>query len=118
MLVGLAQRCSPWSGLMPLGTLTLHGWPHRLVTGVGFLCSGAIFRTGSTVSGLTMAAGLWAVAAIGMAAGAGLVGGAGAATTITFVILYGLGLVEHLIRKRRSAGITSHSASGSPTSVS
>ena len=78
----------------------------QIVTGVGFLGAGAIFRTGSTVSGLTTAAGLWAVAAIGMAAGAGLVGGAVAATAITFVILYGLGLVEHLIRKRRSAGIT------------
>lgn len=78
----------------------------QVVTGVGFLGAGAIFRTGSTVSGLTTAAGLWAVAAIGMAAGAGVVGGAIAATGITFVILYGLGLIENVFRRRRSAGVT------------
>jgi putative Mg2+ transporter-C (MgtC) family protein len=77
----------------------------QVVTGVGFLGAGAIFRTGSTVSGLTTAAGLWAVAAIGMAAGAGLVVGAVVATAITFAILYGLGVIEHALRKRRSAGV-------------
>jgi putative Mg2+ transporter-C (MgtC) family protein len=78
----------------------------QVVTGVGFLGAGAIFRTGSTVSGLTTAAGLWAVAAIGMTAGVGLVGGAVVATAITFAILYGLGVIEHAIRRRRSAGVT------------
>jgi putative Mg2+ transporter-C (MgtC) family protein len=43
----------------------------QIVTGVGFLGAGAIFRHGATVSGLTTAAGLWGVAAIGMTAGAG-----------------------------------------------
>jgi len=78
----------------------------QVVTGVGFLGAGAIFRTGSTVSGLTTAAGLWAVAAIGMAAGAGLVVGAVVATAITFGILYGLGVIEHVFRRRLSAGVT------------
>lgn len=43
----------------------------QIVTGVGFLGAGAIFRSGDGVEGLTTAAGLWAVAAIGMASGAG-----------------------------------------------
>ena len=74
----------------------------QIVTGVGFLGAGAIFRRGATVSGLTTAAGLWAVAAIGMTAGAGLEEGAIAATVIAVVILYGLGLVETKLAERRA----------------
>jgi putative Mg2+ transporter-C (MgtC) family protein len=43
----------------------------QIVTGIGFLGAGVIFRQGFTVRGLTTAASLWLVAAIGMAAGAG-----------------------------------------------
>lgn len=38
-----------------------------VVTGVGFLGAGSIIRYGSTVKGLTTAAGIWTVAAIGVA---------------------------------------------------
>jgi putative Mg2+ transporter-C (MgtC) family protein len=43
-----------------------------VVSGIGFLAGGAIFRTGLTVTGLTTAAGLWLVSAIGLSAGAGM----------------------------------------------
>ena len=43
-----------------------------VVTGVGFLGAGMIFRNGSTVKGLTTAAGIWATAGIGLALGAGM----------------------------------------------
>ena len=43
-----------------------------IVTGVGFLGAGAIFRTGNLVKGLTTAAGIFATAAVGMAVGSGL----------------------------------------------
>src|SRR5207248_11679924 len=43
----------------------------QIVTGIGFLCAGAIIRQGFSVRGLTAAATLWVVAAIGLAAGAG-----------------------------------------------
>jgi putative Mg2+ transporter-C (MgtC) family protein len=43
----------------------------QIVTGVGFLGAGVIFRQGFTIRGLTTAASLWLVAAVGMAAGAG-----------------------------------------------
>ncbi len=46
----------------------------QIVTGIGFLGAGLIFRQGMSVQGLTTAAGLWSVAAIGMAAGTGLWG--------------------------------------------
>lgn len=44
----------------------------QIVSGVGFLGAGTIFRTPDTVRGLTTAASIWMVAAIGMLAGAGL----------------------------------------------
>lgn len=78
----------------------------QIVTGVGFLGAGAIFRQGATVKGLTTAAGLWAVAAIGMTAGAGLVAGAVVATIVTVAILYVLGIIERYMRKRHAVGST------------
>ena len=44
----------------------------QVVAGVGFLGAGTIFRTTSTVRGLTTAASIWLVAAIGMLVGAGM----------------------------------------------
>jgi putative Mg2+ transporter-C (MgtC) family protein len=44
----------------------------QIVAGVGFLGAGTIFRTPSTVRGLTTAASIWLVAAIGLLIGAGM----------------------------------------------
>lgn len=44
----------------------------QVVSGIGFLGAGVIFRTGATVRGLTTAAGLWATSAVGLAVGAGM----------------------------------------------
>lgn len=44
----------------------------QIVSGIGFLGAGMIFRNGMTVRGLTTAAGVWATAAVGMAVGSGL----------------------------------------------
>lgn len=95
------------------GTAFTEGDPSRIaaqvVTGVGFLGAGAIFRSGANVHGLTTAAGLWAVAAIGMAAGAGLELGALVATALGFAVLVVLRTVElRWIRRgsRRSIGVT------------
>ncbi len=44
----------------------------QIVSGIGFLGAGAIFRNGSAVRGLTTAAGIWAMAAVGMAIGSGM----------------------------------------------
>ncbi|MBR4578717.1 MAG: MgtC/SapB family protein [Oscillospiraceae bacterium] len=43
----------------------------QVVSGISFLCAGVIFKNGSTVKGLTTAAGLWATAGIGLAIGTG-----------------------------------------------
>lgn len=42
-----------------------------VVTGVGFLGAGMILKDGGVVTGLTTAAGIWAVAAVGVMVGAG-----------------------------------------------
>lgn len=44
----------------------------QVVSGIGFLGAGMIFRNGLTLHGLTTAAGIWATAAVGMCIGAGL----------------------------------------------
>lgn len=44
----------------------------QVVTGIGFLGGGIIFRQGDYVSGLTTAATLWATAAVGLAVAVGL----------------------------------------------
>ena len=43
----------------------------NIVTGLGFLCAGVIFRADNHINGITTAATIWAVAAISMAIGAG-----------------------------------------------
>jgi putative Mg2+ transporter-C (MgtC) family protein len=58
-----------------------------IVTGIGFLGAGVIFREGYTVRGITTAATIWAAAAIGMAIGRQLYIVATAGTVIVFVVL-------------------------------
>ncbi len=45
---------------------------HGLLTGIGFLCAGVIFREGFSVHGLTTAASLWVTSAIGVLLGVGM----------------------------------------------
>ena len=58
-----------------------------IVTGIGFLGAGVIFREGYTVRGITTAATIWASAAIGMAIGRELYLVAGLGTVLVFVVL-------------------------------
>ena len=44
----------------------------QVVSGISFLCAGVIFKQGSSIKGLTTAAGLWATAGVGLALGAGM----------------------------------------------
>jgi putative Mg2+ transporter-C (MgtC) family protein len=73
----------------------------QIVTGVGFLGAGAIFRDGAFVSGLTTAAGLWVVASIGMAAGSGSYELAIIGTAVTLAALYGLRAIDAAIYRRK-----------------
>ena len=44
----------------------------QAVSGISFLCAGVIFKVGSSIKGLTTAAGIWMTAGIGLAIGAGM----------------------------------------------
>lgn len=72
----------------------------QVVTGVGFLGAGAIFREGAFVKGLTTAAGLWAVAALGLAAGAGAYAVTFIGTTVVLAVLYGLRAADAAVLRR------------------
>ncbi|RPE08216.1 MgtC/SapB family protein [Chitinophaga lutea] len=73
----------------------------NILTGVGFIGAGVIFRGGFTVDGITTAATIWISAAIGMAIGIGAYGLAWGTVIITLLILWGLSFVEDIINRRR-----------------
>lgn len=79
---------------------------HGVLTGIGFLCAGVIFRTGFSIHGLTTAASLWMTAAIGLVFGAGLFLMGGAATLVTLIILVGLKLVSGRVPEQAVADLT------------
>ncbi len=86
-----------------------NGDPGRLaaqvVSGVGFLGAGAIFRIGPNVRGLTTAATIWVVAAIGLAAGAGEYVGALTGTLFILFVLTGLSKVERKFFKSYATNV-------------
>ena len=67
---------------------------HGVLTGIGFLCAGVIFRSGFSIHGLTTAASLWITATIGLLFGAGLFLLGVYGTVMTVVILTVLRLVS------------------------
>lgn len=78
----------------------------QVVSGIGFLGAGTIMREGSTVQGLTTAAGLWVVACIGLAVGAGLYMPAVATTVlILFVLIYFVRLESRFTGRREFKGL-------------
>lgn len=74
-----------------------------IVTGIGFLGAGAIFKSEDKVHGLTTAAELWSLAAIGIAIGIGMYFAALAAAIIILIVLGPMRIFEKdaLKTKRR-----------------
>lgn len=79
---------------------------HGILTGIGFLCAGVIFRTGFSVHGLTTAASLWMSSAIGTLAGSGMIALAGLATVSTLIVLAVLRLVSQAATRRTVVYVT------------
>ncbi len=77
-----------------LGTRDTARVAAQVVTGIGFIGAGTVFRHGATVFGLTTAATLWVSAAIGMACGAGMYILAIAATIFSILVLVSVRLFE------------------------
>ena len=67
---------------------------HGVLTGIGFLCAGVIFREGFSIRGLTTAASLWITSCLGILYGISLHGLAIAGTIATLLILAGLRLID------------------------
>jgi len=71
----------------------------NIVTGIGFLGAGAIFRDGVSVRGVTTASIIWISAAIGMACGIGQYELAVMVTITVLLILLGFAWVQQFIDK-------------------
>jgi len=72
----------------------------QVVTGIGFIGAGVIFRHEEKVEGITTAAGLWVAAAIGMGVGSGYYF-ISAATAVLIVVLLPLSQkLTDLFRKK------------------
>lgn len=73
---------------------------HGVLTGIGFLCAGVIFRSGFSIHGLTTAASLWITSALGLLFGAGLFALGLTGTVLTMTILVALRLVSHKLPQK------------------
>ena len=72
-----------------------------VVTGIGFLGAGTIFREKERVRGLTTAADLWVLAAIGLAVGIGYYVLAAISTALMLIILILGGKIDRYIRAKQ-----------------
>src|SRR5438445_10094924 len=70
----------------------------QIVSGIGFLGAGTIFRSGNSVRGLTTAAGLWVVAGIGMAIAAG--GAVSVAAVVVGLAVFGVNRWVRILEER------------------
>ena len=73
---------------------------HGILTGIGFLCAGVIFRTGFSIHGLTSAASVWTTAALGLLFGAGLFELGAMATALSVIVLVGFRVITRGLRRR------------------
>jgi putative Mg2+ transporter-C (MgtC) family protein len=71
-----------------------------IVSGIGFLGAGVIFKSDNRVTGLTTAATIWATAAIGMGIGAGYYLYAGAACLLSLLVLMLFTPLENYIDRK------------------
>lgn len=69
----------------------------NIVTGIGFLGAGVIFRGENRINGITTAATIWSVAAVGMGIGAGYYFAAACASVLILVVLAVLPYCEEWI---------------------
>ncbi|HET7752279.1 MAG TPA: MgtC/SapB family protein [Anaeromyxobacteraceae bacterium] len=87
-----------------------------IMTGIGFLGAGVIFKEGITVRGLTTAASIWTTSAIGILMGTGLYAAGTLATVLTLGVLSIFRLIElrfptqlyarHMLRFQRGEAMT------------
>lgn len=86
---------------------------HGVLTGIGFLCAGVIFREGASIHGLTTAASLWMTSAIGLLYGVGMYWLALSGALATLAVLVLLKIINHLLPRRLETRLTVSAAGGS-----
>ena len=74
----------------------------NIVTGIGFLGAGAIFKEGANVKGITTAATIWIAAAIGMSIGIGKYEFAFLSCFLVLIVLLGFTWFQKFIDKTNS----------------
>ncbi len=87
---------------------------HGILTGIGFLCAGVIFRAGFSIHGLTTAASLWTVSALGILFGAGLFWLGWAGALLTLAVLAALKLISRRVPDRTVVDIEVRWTANSP----
>jgi putative Mg2+ transporter-C (MgtC) family protein len=75
----------------------------NIITGIGFLGAGVIFKDGLTISGITTATTIWIAAALGMAVGAGEYFIALLGSVIVILILSALSAITERIERFHQA---------------
>ncbi|MCX6318101.1 MAG: MgtC/SapB family protein [Bacteroidetes bacterium] len=69
----------------------------NILTGIGFIGAGVIFRGDNKINGITTAATIWTVAAVGMGIGAGYYIASASASILILIVLAILPLVERKV---------------------
>lgn len=87
---------------------------HGILTGVGFLCGGVIFRHGFSVHGLTTAASLWITSALGTLFGMQVYDLAVAGAVVTVLVLSGLRFVDKHVPQMRAVHLRVRSGRDAP----
>lgn len=72
----------------------------NIITGIGFLGAGVIFKDDNRVNGITTATAIWMIAALGMAVGAGYIETACIAAVIMLLVLSTLIYLQNIIGER------------------
>ncbi|MDP1631395.1 MAG: MgtC/SapB family protein [Caulobacter sp.] len=86
---------------------------HGILTGVGFLGGGVIFREGFNVHGLTTATSVWTTSGIGILFGMGFWEVAITGTFLALVILAGFRIIDQRLPQQSLADVTIRYARGS-----
>ncbi len=102
-LVGLAAAAAVTVALQPLAhdpaapSLDPSRLAQGVLTGIGFLGAGVIFKEGVSVQGLTTAASIWLTAAVGLLFGVGLFGPGALVTVVALLTLVVFRWVENRV---------------------
>jgi putative Mg2+ transporter-C (MgtC) family protein len=105
-LVALAAAAVMTLSFQPVQIAGAFPLAQGVMTGVGFLGAGVIFKEGVSVQGLTTAACLWATSAIGLLFGQGLIEAGQMVTVAVLVTLVVFRWLENILPERVYAAAT------------